>query len=442
MISKIARIGLLASAVALAGCTESTLESAIGAKANKELPARVLATMKAKDMPKNSPVMARIFKEEGTLEVWKQKSNGRYDLIASYEICKWSGQLGPKFLEGDRQAPEGFYTVGPSQLNPRSSYHLAFNMGFPNAFDRAHGRTGSHLMVHGGCSSSGCYSMTDEQVEEIYAFARDAFRGGQREFQIQAFPFRMTPENMARYRNDPNYPFWTMLKEGYDHFEITKVPPKVDVCEKRYVFNQVPEAGGSFSPTGACPPMSQPGSLITAYQAQKSTFETAFASYAEKPLAPPLDSIAGIAEAKLVADWTQRRARGERVPVEPPAMTGDGVVVASTERMGRIDSPAGRRQAAIDAAEAERVRIAEERAAAEAQRRAEAEAARVAAAQLAEQAQAAAAAPAAAVPTPSAATEAQEATGEAAPPPQAAEGGGLFGTMRKRVGSIGNLFGS
>ncbi len=207
MISKISRIALLAAAVALAGCTESTLESAMGAKANKELPARVLASMKAKDMPKASPVMARIFKEEGKLEVWKQKANGRYDLIASYDICKWSGQLGPKLIEGDRQAPEGFYTVGPGQLNPNSSYHLAFNMGYPNAFDRAHGRTGSHLMVHGGCSSSGCYSMTDEQVEEIYAFARDAFRGGQREFQIQAFPFRMTPENMARYRNDPNYPF-------------------------------------------------------------------------------------------------------------------------------------------------------------------------------------------------------------------------------------------
>ena len=62
-------------------------------------------------MPRNSPVMARIFKEEGKVEIWKQKTNGRYDVIASYDICKWSGKLGPKFIEGDRQAPEGFYTV-------------------------------------------------------------------------------------------------------------------------------------------------------------------------------------------------------------------------------------------------------------------------------------------------------------------------------------------
>ena len=124
-------------------------------------------------------------------------------------------------------------------MNPHSNYHLSFNIGFPNRYDRANGRTGANLMVHGACSSSGCYSMTDAQIEEIYAFGRDAFQGGQTEIQIQAFPFRMTAANMARYRNDPNYEFWKMLKVGYDNFEITKVPPKVDVCEKRYVFNQV-----------------------------------------------------------------------------------------------------------------------------------------------------------------------------------------------------------
>ena len=110
-----------------------------------------------------------------------------------------------------------------------------------------------NLMVHGACSSSGCYSMTDEQIEEIYAFGRDAFRGGQTEFQIQAFPFRMTAANMARYRNDPNYEFWKMLKEGYDHFEITKVPPKVDVCEKRYVFNRIPEGDCDLRPDRRLP---------------------------------------------------------------------------------------------------------------------------------------------------------------------------------------------
>ena len=123
--------------------------------------------------------MVRIFKEEAVLEVWKQKDTGRYDLVKTYEICQWSGQLGPKYTEGDRQAPEGFYTVRPAQMNPRSRYHLSFNMGYPNTFDRAHGRTGQHLMVHGDCKSAGCYAMTDALMEEIYALAREAFRGGQ-----------------------------------------------------------------------------------------------------------------------------------------------------------------------------------------------------------------------------------------------------------------------
>ena len=314
----------------LAGCN-GTIED-FSPKADKPLPPKVMAVLKAKGMTRTSPVMVRIFKEEGKLEIWKQKDTGRYDLAASYDICKWSGKLGPKFIEGDRQAPEGFYTVRPAQMNPKSSYHLAFNIGFPNAYDRAHGRSGQHLMVHGACSSSGCYSMSDEQVEEIYAFARDSFRGGQTEFQIQAFPFRMTPENMARYRNDPNYAFWEMLKEGYDHFEITKVPPKVDVCGKRYVFNRVAEGGQPFSATAPCPATIQPDSLQTAYQSYKATYESAFSTALTKSRnAPPRPSIAGLAEAKLVAEWSKKRARGERVTREPPSLAAPEIMLADVK---------------------------------------------------------------------------------------------------------------
>ena len=272
--------------------------------------------------------MARIFKEEGKLEIWKQKTNGRYDIIASYDICKWSGKLGPKFIEGDRQAPEGFYTVRPAQMNPKSSYHLAFNIGYPNAYDRAHGRTGANLMVHGACSSSGCYSMTDEQIEQIYAFGRDAFRGGQTEFQIQAFPFRMTAANMARYRNDPNYEFWKMLKEGYDHFEITKVPPKVDVCEKRYVFNRMPEGDGRLRPDRRLPADHAAGLADDAYQSYQTTYEAAFAPRVGKAArCRPKPTIARLKEAKLVSDWTKqaraRRARADRAAVADDGRHGD-----------------------------------------------------------------------------------------------------------------------
>lgn len=380
MLTRFARAGLLigaiGGAIALAGCTDSSIGDFAPQHANRQLPPKIQQAMKAKGMNKTAPVMARVFKEEGKLEIWKQKTNGRYDLIASYDICKWSGKLGPKFTEGDRQAPEGFYTVRPSQMKPNSQYHLAFNIGYPNTYDRANGRTGSNLMVHGACSSAGCYSMTDQQIEEIYAFGRDAFQGGQTEFQVQAFPFRMTAANMARYRNDPNYEFWKMLKVGYDHFELTKVPPKVDVCDRRYVFNQIPVDGQPFNPTGACPASSQPDSLKVAYTSYQSTYEAAFNSALKSSTPAPKPTIAGIKEAHIVSEWTRKRARGERVPVEPPSLNADGTIT-QTERMGRIDSAEGRRMAAIDAEQDAKKKAAEEKARAVAAAKAAAEAQKV-----------------------------------------------------------------
>jgi murein L,D-transpeptidase YafK len=257
---RIGRLGLVAAAgllaLALASCSDY---GGVLPKQMRPLESKTRDLVDRKGMAQTSPMLIRIFKEEATLEVWKlQKSSGRYALLKEYEICAWSGVLGPKIREGDRQAPEGFYTIRPAQMNPNSDYYLAFNMGYPNEFDRSLGRTGSELMVHGACSSRGCYSMTDESIQEIYTLGRLAFQGGQREFQVQAFPFRMTAENMARHRNDPNMPFWLMLKEGYDHFNAIGQPPKVDVCENRYVFNAVPAAGRSFIPAGQCPPMSMP----------------------------------------------------------------------------------------------------------------------------------------------------------------------------------------
>jgi len=374
MFTKLARTGLLIAALGVVGCTDTSMKD-FSSVANKQLPDSILADMKAKGMLRNSSVMARIFKEEGKLEIWKAKTNGRYGMVASYDICKWSGKLGPKFTEGDRQAPEGFYTVRPSQMNPNSKYHLAFNIGYPNAYDRANGRTGSNLMVHGACSSSGCYSMTDEQIEQIYAFGRDAFQGGQSEFQIEAFPFRMTAANMARYRNDPNYEFWKMLKVGYDNFEVTKVPPKVDVCEKRYVFNQIPVDGQTFNPTGQCPATTQPDSLKTAYSSYQSTYNAAYNSAIKASTPAPRPTIAGIKEAALVSEWSKKRARGERVPIDPPSLNSDGTIT-ETSRMGRIDSAAGRKMAALDAEKAAKEKAAAEKVAAVAAAKAAKEAAK------------------------------------------------------------------
>jgi murein L,D-transpeptidase YafK len=229
--------------------------SQLPTKATMELSRELLSLLQQKRMPKHSRILVRIFKEESELEVWKQDITGHFQMLKVYPICRWSGDLGPKLHEGDRQAPEGFYTITPELMNPNSNYYLAINTGFPNSFDKANDRDGSFLMVHGDCWSSGCYAMTDEQMGEIYSLARDSFLS-QPSFQIQAYPFRLTPANLARHRTNPNMAFWTMLKIGNDHFETTHLEPKVDVCDRRYVFdaNQPPNSSKPlvFDPTGKC----------------------------------------------------------------------------------------------------------------------------------------------------------------------------------------------
>jgi murein L,D-transpeptidase YafK len=246
----------LGAAAALSACnTDSLGVLPMSEKAARPLSDKMVKEIQSKNMEMESPILIRVFKEESELEVWKQDREGRYALLKNYPICRWSGELGPKIKEGDRQAPEGFYNITPGQMNPNSQYYLAFDLGYPNAFDRAHGRTGAQLMVHGDCSSRGCYSMTDEQISEIYALGRDSFFGGQKSFQVQAYPFRMTPQNLAKHRNNPHIAFWKMLKKGNDHFEMSRHEPKVNVCEKRYVFDAESPNGRalSFSPAGKCP---------------------------------------------------------------------------------------------------------------------------------------------------------------------------------------------
>lgn len=207
------------------------------------IPAATLALIRAKDTTPAAPILIRIYKKEAELEVWKKARSGRFILLKTFPICRWSGQLGPKRKQGDRQAPEGFYSVTPKQMNPNSAYYLSFNIGYPNAYDRAHGGSGAFLMVHGTCSSAGCYAMTDTQIAEIYALAREAFAGGQQAFQFQAYPFRMTAENMVKYRSDPNIGFWRQLKEGSDRFEATEEEPVVSVSAGRYVFKPAKDPG-------------------------------------------------------------------------------------------------------------------------------------------------------------------------------------------------------
>jgi murein L,D-transpeptidase YafK len=231
--------------------------------------------MEALDTTPSSPTLIRTYKKEAELEIWKMKSNGEYALLKTYPMCRWSGQLGPKKREGDMQVPEGFYSIAPRQMNPNSHYYLAFNVGYPNAYDRAYGRTGGNVMVHGVCSSAGCFSMTDEQVADIYAIARDSFAGGQREIQLQSYPFHMTAENMAKFRLDPNIDFWKNLKDGSDHFEVTKTEPSVLVCGKRYVFDATTK--DEVSGSEPCPGLKRDESVeaLVAEKAEKDDAKVA-----------------------------------------------------------------------------------------------------------------------------------------------------------------------
>ena len=292
------------------------------AKATKKLPPELLSLLRQKNMPVHSPILVRIFKEEAELEVWKQDITGRFQILKTYTICRWSGDLGPKLREGDRQTPEGFYRVTPELMNPHSSYHLSMNIGYPNAFDRANNRDGSLIMIHGDCWSVGCHAMSDEQIGEIYALARESFLGARQSFQVQAYPFRMTPANLARHRNNPNLPFWKMLKIGNDHFEATHREPKVDVCNRAYVFDaQRPPKSRkpfAFKPTGPCPEFVVDPKIAGPASEKQRADELEYARLLEAnvPAAPVYSELDGGMNEAFAARFADRLTLSKRIGLD------------------------------------------------------------------------------------------------------------------------------
>lgn len=264
--------------------------------------------MASLNMGRAAPILLRVYKEESALEIWKQDRGGRYALLNTYPICKFSGKLGPKITEGDRQAPEGFYEITPEQMFPLSREYLAFNIGFPNAFDRSLGRSGSFIMVHGGCASIGCYAMTHQQMDEIYRLLDEAFTGGQNRVPFEAYPFRMTAENLARHApNNPNASFWAMLKAGSDTFLATGKPPAIVVCDHRYVFNP-PIANGDLDPGAPCP-----AGISSAFVGEEAQWsKSIIAAVAPPPQAPAegkesLLRKRSVTPARAHKDWRPRR---------------------------------------------------------------------------------------------------------------------------------------
>ncbi len=278
-------VGLAISAATLAAGCEDALDPDNSGRSLTPIPNETLTKMDTLGTSASAPMLIRTYKQEAEFEIWKMKSDGQYALLKTYPMCRWSGQLGPKTVEGDHQVPEGFYTITPAQMNPNSHYYLSFNVGYPNAYDRALGRTGGAIMVHGMCSSAGCFSMTDAQIAEIYAIAREAFNGGQAAIQMQSFPFRMSAENLAKHRLDPNIAFWKEIKNGADHFEVTKAEPEVLVCAKHYVFGA--HSDKDVDASAPCPADLQRDDQVEASVAEKETEDDkAVASLVAKGVKP------------------------------------------------------------------------------------------------------------------------------------------------------------
>ncbi len=306
------------------------------AKATQELSPELLSLLQQKNMARHSPILVRIFKEEAELEIWKQDTSGHFQLLKVYPICRWSGDLGPKMHEGDRQAPEGFYTITPRLLNPNSAFYLAINTGFPNSFDKTNGRDGTFLMIHGDCWSSGCYAMTNEQIAEIYSLARDSLLG-RPSFQVQAYPFRLTPANLARHRTSPHMAFWMMLKIGNDHFEATHLEPKVDVCDRRYVFDAREPPHSSkplvFDPTGPCPAFVVSPEIARPVREKQQADEVAYAQLVKDnvPVAPIYSGLDGGMNKVFLARFPGRiiplamvlPPTGSQLPQMPPVAWAD-----------------------------------------------------------------------------------------------------------------------
>jgi murein L,D-transpeptidase YafK len=180
-------------------------------------------------------IFFRAFKKEQKFEIWaKNKEGNTFKLLKTYDFCASTGILGPKRRSGDRQMPEGFYTI--DAFNPTSNYYLSFRVGYPNASDKKFAdplNPGDNIFVHGSCITIGCIPVGDENIKELYILAARA-KGGEQDIPIHIFPNKMTDENYDSLKkefssNATLLEFWSWLKPGFDAFEKANVLPIVTV---------------------------------------------------------------------------------------------------------------------------------------------------------------------------------------------------------------------
>ncbi len=191
---------------------------------------------KERGLKLGSPIFLRVYKQTSEMELWVQRGP-RYVHFKTYGICRWSGGLGPKFYEGDRQSPEGLYRITTSDLIVNPRWDRAMNINYPNNFDNLNGRGGSGILIHGGCGSIGCFAIQNENVEDVYGAVRAALRGGQVYVPVLALPFRfsaLAPEKDDTLRMNE---FWADLRRADLLFERDRLPPVAWICDGRYYFS-------------------------------------------------------------------------------------------------------------------------------------------------------------------------------------------------------------
>lgn len=228
-----------------------------------EIPSELEAAMEADGFRLGAPAFIRIFKADSSLEMWVLK-NGRFELFRRYAVCKWSGVLGPKLAEGDKQSPEGVYFITGGDLMVNARWHRAMNVGFPNQRDRALGLTGSGILIHGKCSSIGCFALTDDIVEDVYEIVEAALEAGQPRVPVHVFPFELTREKLAEQAGHEWSDFWRELKRGHDLFLRDGLPPRTFICAGRYAFQSRRARFVSLEGNPACTPLTRPARPVIA----------------------------------------------------------------------------------------------------------------------------------------------------------------------------------
>jgi len=317
--------------------------------------------LKAQDLAAGRPIYIRIFKAESELELWMQNSAGTFSRLATYPICHWYGSLGPKLKEGDKQSPEGFYRVGAPQTRLVGRWRKAFNLGFPNLHDQKLDRTGSYILIHGGCSSVGCFAMTDPVQDEIFSLAKAALAKGQERFSVHVFPFHMTAENMRRYAGHEGAETWLDLKPAYDSFERTRIPPRVALCGTRYkIADGLPgETGGTERRLPVLRPVStgdsnaagRDGSGWTPPACQFDDEEARIAHYATSPITTSATVTATVDTVPVSAiEETPEKTAHEGPAQEARPARAEHVAASPAEGADRRRVPSRRVRAALQRA--------------------------------------------------------------------------------------------